>query len=307
MNFISKVKRFLWIYSGEDPQIIGSDTIDESDKNLFAFIGLFVLSIFFATGISIYLFVSNLFYSYSLDIFISATIALIFTNLYLLTLYTITPPLLPVQKSVIIQTKSFKFVNIDIPITEVSISPSLFFRLCILILLALFIAQPFNVIIFSTKPAHNEFAKEIQEVLASNSLTWIVNIICSILFLFPVYLKYLIRRNTKFYNRKQSIERRFVEDNYNDFLKLYSSILNSKANYYNELTFKRIYPVLSKLEDLNKNNFLHYRNQIIQELNDGVIQKYENYSNPPFNTQKKSIVTNYYSEKDFLNLIYNQE
>ena len=134
-NKVDSIRLFLSTCSGEDSYIISK--CSKPIQISFALIGFFVLTIFFGC------FISALFFSYSvfdeakwisipLGIFWGAII----TNIYLLLLFTITPKLLPVA----IKKKQPEKNTISYFITS-----SMLFRLGLMLLLAIIIAQPLNV------------------------------------------------------------------------------------------------------------------------------------------------------------------
>ncbi len=235
---------------------------------------------------------------------ISIVVALIFTNLYLLILYTVSPPLLPAIKSIVTQSGKVKFVNEHVPLKSRFIGFSLLLRLSLLILLALFIVQPFNVLLFSNAPNHNEYAKEIRDVLKNNKLTWVTSIIACLIFLLPVYWKYAIRNTGDFYVLKQKIEQDLIRRNYLEFKKVYSNVLNDNIKKYHQNSWKRLMPFLSNLQKVNKLKSKEIYKAIEIEYSDEMVEKYEYWIDPPFRTKPKENNTNYLSEDDFLKTIY---
>lgn len=134
-NKVDSIRLFLSTCSGEDSYIISrcSKPIQIS----FALIGFFVLTIFFGC------FISASFFSYAVfeeAKWVSLPIGIfwgaIITNIYLLLLYTITPKLLPVAK------KKKQEAKVT---TSYFLTSSMLFRLGLMLLLAIIIAQPLNV------------------------------------------------------------------------------------------------------------------------------------------------------------------
>lgn len=296
-----KIRRFFCFFSGEDDFIISFCTT--KTQLLFSLIGFFVILIFGCCFWSSYLFVSNLFHNEFLGLIISLIVALIFTNLYLLILYTVSPPLLPAKKQV---SKGGKLIykNEHVSIKSGSIGVSLLLRLSLLLLIALFIVQPFNVLIFSDAPDHGRYAFEIKYVLSHNKLTWVTNIVACLIFLFPVYWKYMIRNVGEFYELKQKIEHEFINRNYITFRNIYSSILTQKIKKYNQQIWTSLQPDLFVIEKTDKTKFDKIYEDIKSELYFEKVEKYEHWSDPPFRTSPKSNFASYSSEDEFLKMIY---
>ena len=297
-----KLRRFFCFFSGEDDFIIG--LIDAKTQLRFSLIGLFVSIVFVCCFWSSDLFISNMFHDELLGVSISVIVAMIFTNLYLLILYTVSPPLLPAKKSIITQFGKVKYINEHVPLKSRFIGFSLLLRLSLLVLLALFIVQPFNVLIFSNAPDHGQYVNEIRDVLDQNKLTWVTNILACLIFLLPVYWKYMIRNNGDFYVLKQKIEHDLIKRNYSDFKKKYSLILTEKIKIYHQKNWVSLMPHLNKLEKANKIKFNKIYNEIVAELIDEKVEKYEYCSDSPFRTMSKQITTSYLTEDDFLKTIY---
>lgn len=299
---LHKLRSFFCFFSGEDAIIIENSNV--KTQLLFSIIGFFVSFIFASCVYSSYLFISNMFHDELLGFCISTVVALVFTNLYLLILYTVSPPLLPAKKSFVTQSGKVKFVNEHVPLKSRFIGFSLLLRLSLLVLLALFIVQPFNVLLFSNAPDQNQYAKEIRDVLKNNKLTWITSIIACLIFLFPVYLKYAIRNNGDFYLLKQKIEQDLIRHNYLEFKEVYSKVLTEKIKQYHQNSRTRFMPYLSKLEKVNKLKSQEIYNEIEIEFSNEMIEKYEYWADPPFRTKPKENNINYLSEDDFLKTIY---
>ena len=299
---LHKLRSFFCFFSGEDSIIIGSSNV--KTQILFSIIGFFVSIIFSSCVYSSYLFISNMFHDEYLGAAISILVALIFTNLYLLILYTVSPPLLPAKKTFVTKSGKVKFINEHVPLKSRFIGFSLLLRLSLLVLLALFIVQPFNVLLFSDAPDHNKYANEIKDVLKNNKLTWLTNLIACLIFLFPVYWKYVIRNNGDFYILKQKIEQDIIRSNYFEFKKFYSKILTEKIEQYHQKSWSSFIPYLSKLEKVNKLKSQEKYNEIKIEFFDEMIEKYEYWADPPFRTNPKGNTINYLSEDDFLKTIY---
>ena len=299
---LHKIRSFFCFFSGEDAFIIG--LCDKKTQKYFTLIGLFVSVIFVFCFWSCFLFVSNLFLNELLGIAISSIVALIFTNLYLLILYTVSPPLLPAKKQVVAKNGKVKYINEHLSIKSRFIGFSLLLRLGLLLLIALFIVQPFNVWFFSDAPDHGKYAIEIKTVLNQNKFTWLTNFASCLIFILPVYLKYFIRNIGGFYEIKQKIEHDLIKTHYSEFKKSYSLILSNKIKKYHQIIWMSLMPHLTKLEKIDKTKFNEMYKEIESELIEETVAKYEYWADPPFRTMAKQTTIIYSSEDDFLKTIY---
>jgi hypothetical protein len=212
--------------------------------------------------------------------------------MYVLLLYTISPALLPVKvrQKQAIKTKQFE------------LSFSMILRIFVVILLALIIAQPLNVLIL--KPDSTTLAYDIKYLLSTNPLATFISLLVIAIFLLPIYLKYSIRNFGKFYEKKAEIEKRIIEDDYREFKKKYSILLESNIIKYNKSVWENLIPFLSKLEQVNPLIYKKHFDEIKNELINEKIEKYEYWSNPPFRTIHKSKTKKVLSEQDLINHIY---
>ncbi len=193
-QIIHRLRLFFCTFSGEDDFIIRK--CNAGIQISFAFIGLFVLFVFAGCWISASLFMSHIFDGARwISVPIGILWALLVTNLYLLLLYTISPILLPIAlRKKIIKEGKVKKIIIEKKERHPLLTISLLFRIGLIILLAVIITQPFNVLIFA--PSFEEadlYAKEIREILSKRPLSWFTTILGGVIFLLPVYFKYKVR------------------------------------------------------------------------------------------------------------------
>lgn len=276
--------------SGEDYTMI--QKCGNKVQFYFSLIGLLVLVILLCSFASALYFTEHLFHSVIADIGVGIVWGYIITNMYVLFLYTISPTLLPtkIRKKQEVKTKQFK------------LSFSMGLRIFIVILLAIIIAQPLNVLIL--KPSSTALAFDIKDLLATNPLATIITLAIVAVFLLPVYLKYNIRKLGEFYEKKAEIKKRIIEDDYKDFKKEYRQILESNISNYNKSVWENLMPLLNKLEKINPISYQKYFAEIEKELKTEKIEKYEYWENPPYRTIHKSRTKNTLSEQDLLNHIY---
>jgi len=284
------IRNRLCKFSGEDYTII--QKCGNKVQFYFSLIGLLVLVILLCSFASALYFTDHLFHSIIADIGVGIIWGYIITNMYVLFLYTISPTLLPtkVRKKQEVKTNKFQ------------LSFSMSFRIFIVILLAVIIAQPLNVLIL--KPNSTTLAFDIKDLLATNPLATIITLAIVAVFLLPVYLKYNIRKLGEFYEKKAEIKKRIIEDDYKDFKKEYRQILESNISNYNKSVWENLMPLLNKLEKINPISYQKYFAEIEKELKTEKIEKYEYWENPPYRTIHKSRTKNTLSEQDLLNHIY---
>lgn len=286
------IRNRLCKFSGEDYTII--QKCGNKVQFYFSLIGLLVLVILLCSFASALYFTDHLFHSIIADIGVGIIWGYIITNMYVLFLYTISPTLLPtkIRKKQEVKTKQFQ------------LSFSMGLRIFIVILLAVIIAQPLNVLIL--KPNSTALAFDIKDLLASNPLATIITLVVIGVFLLPVYLKYNIRKLGEFYEKKAEIKIKIIEDDYKDFKKEYRQILESNISNYNKSVWENLMPLLNKLEKINPISYQKYFAEIEKELATEKIEKYEYWANPPYRTIHKSRTKNLLSEEDLLNHIYSK-
>lgn len=300
-----KTRNRLLIFSGEDKQIIEL-TNDEYTKNAFAKIGFFVIIIFVFCWVSAILFVSHLFEnSIILSIIVGLIWGVLITNLYLLLLYTISPAILPIsikKKKNISNTDIINNADIETPFNF-----SFIFRISLILLLAIIIIQPFNVLFFSPSfEQSNFYAREIRNILSNYPYAWIINLIGCSLFLVPIHWKYIIRNKGKFYEEKQKIENEIIQKSYEKFKINYRQIFENKIEEYNKNSWTKLIPYLNNLEKIDKVKYSKYFDKIKLELISEHITKYEYWADHPFRTVSKNTARNLNSEQDFLYHIYTE-
>lgn len=289
-SILKSIRNRLCKLSGEDYSIISK--CSNKIQVFFSLIGLLVLVILLCSFMSALYFTEHLFHSVIADIGVGIIWGYIVTNMYVLFLYTISPTLLPtkIRKKQEVKTNQFEF----------SISMGL--RIFIVVLLAVIIAQPLNVLIL--KPNSTALAFDIKHLLATNPLATLTTIIVVAIFLLPVYLKYSVRKLGEFYEEKEKVEKRIITDDYKDFKREYKYLLESNITNYNKSVWENLMYYLTKLERVNPIAYQKHIAEIKNELVPEKIEKYEYWENHPFRTIRKSKTKNVLSEQDLLNHIY---
>ncbi|MEI6697018.1 MAG: DUF4407 domain-containing protein [Bacteroidota bacterium] len=143
------LRLLLCTFSGEDDFIIRR--CSASIQKSFALIGLFVIFAFGGCFISATVFISAIFGQFSgYSLIVGVFWACVVTIIYLLLLYTISPPILPFSKKKKIKGRN---IHIDQIIQEKKPSSlftfSFIFRIVFISVLAIIIAQPLNVFILT--------------------------------------------------------------------------------------------------------------------------------------------------------------
>jgi hypothetical protein len=288
INLLDETRTRLYKLSGEDYSII--EKCNVTIQFHFSMIGLLVLTILLTSFASALYFTDHLFHNWFLDIGVGLIWGYIVTNMYILLLYTISPTLLPIKSREENVKGGFKFTF------------SMGLRFLIVVLLAIISAQPINV--FLLKPDSNAFAYDIKLLMSTNAYASLITIVVSTVFLTPVYLKYNIRKLGEFYDYKESIEKKMIEDDYMKFKLVYKSLLESNIITYNRNSWSNLMPHLIKLEKINPNSYQRHFDEIQNELINETIEKYEYWEDPPYRTIHKSSKRIILSEQDFLNDIY---
>jgi uncharacterized membrane protein len=289
-SLLKQIRNALCKCSGEDFAIIR--LCSTKVQLYFTFIGLFVSVILLCCFISAWYFTESLFHSFVVAICVGFIWGYIITNLYILLLYTITPTLLPVKQRRKSKTKTATF----------RFNTSMILRVGLVVLLAMITAQPLN--IFVIRPNSTAFANDVKLLLGSSFIAWGITTIVVFIFIFPIILKYKIRKLGEFYELKASIKKRIIIDDYLAFKHTYSVTLEKAINNYNQIAWTRLIPFLNRLEKVNYSLHQQHFTKIEQELAALEIQKYEYWADPPYRTQRKSNIYKARSEKDFLTHIY---
>jgi ABC-type multidrug transport system fused ATPase/permease subunit len=113
------------------------------------------------------------------------------------------------------------------------------------------------------------FIHKIQVLSFKYPYTWIVDLFIVVIFLLPIYWKYKGRQFNEYFLKRKYIERKIVAEEYGRFKETFSHLLAKKAGK--------------------------------------PVSYYEPYTDPPFNTSKKTDPDNYKKQDDFLGRIYGNE
>lgn len=290
MSILNGIRNNLQKLSGEDYTIIR--VCNSKIQGSFTRIGFFVFLILLFCFLSAIRFTEHLFHSIVADISIGIFWGYTVTNLYILLLYTITPTLLPKKTT---RVNSFKGSYIEL-------NYSMIFRIGLVSLLAIITAQPLNILIL--EPRSETFAFDIKDLMSHNIFAWVITLLVITVFFLPIYWKYTLRKLGEFYEIKAEIKKRIIADDYKEFKKLYSSLLEFNISIYNYNVWNNIKPYIFILEKAKPISYQKYMEEIKPELVDDNIDKYEYWANPPYRTEHKTQKIVIQSEKDLINHIY---
>lgn len=150
----------------------------------------------------------------------------------------------------------------------------------------------------------NFYVKKIQILLNESPVAWIITVFVAALFILPIYLKFKIRNIEGFYEKKESIERKIVYDEYNDFKAIYSKLFDDKIKIYNRQSKIAIISLLNKIKYTHPSKFGFFSNKLEIEIVEEKISKYEYWADPPFRTKHKDSGKQLLSEENLLKTIY---
>ncbi len=152
----------------------------------------------------------------------------------------------------------------------------------------------------------NFYVNRIQILLSEYPLSWFITLFMCYIFIFPIIMKFRIRKIGNYYETKQKIEKLFVLDEYKDFMKIYSLILEERINIANNACKLRLSGWLVKIKKINPVAYNTLRKDIESYYTPEKIEKYEHWADPPFRTIRKEPYKNLPKEKDMFDLFYNK-
>jgi Domain of unknown function (DUF4407) len=153
----------------------------------------------------------------------------------------------------------------------------------------------------------NFYIQKISILFKEIPSSWIVTLLVCIIFLLPIYLKFIIRNKTGYYELRKKYEKNIVEDAYEDFKIQYSKILSTKIKDYNFKYKSKLDQFLLKLKSIDKESYKKFSLQFEKEFQEENIEYFENWIDCPFKTIKSPIINIKNNEKEFLDFIYSIE
>ena len=151
----------------------------------------------------------------------------------------------------------------------------------------------------------NFYVTKIKILLEKNPLSWLLTLLGCLVFLIPIYLKFLVRNKTDFYNKKEDIEKKLVVDAYQNFKLEYVETFNEKFNLINERTNQTLYPLLEKIKTIDSKKYKLLVGDLKNEMVYKPMHKFEYWADMPYRTTRQKNNQVLSKEKDLLNQIYN--
>jgi hypothetical protein len=151
----------------------------------------------------------------------------------------------------------------------------------------------------------NFYVTRIKLLLEKNIVSWLLTLLGCMVFLVPIYLKFLVRNYTDFYNRKEEIEKKLVVDAYQNFKLEYVETFNEKFILINERTNQTIYPLLEEIKTIDSKKYKLLVGDLKNEMVYRPIHKFEYWADMPYRTTRQKNNQVLSEEKDLLTQIYN--
>lgn len=223
----STLDKLVWQFSGADVQLLqfsGSDS-----RQRFRIIGIASIVIIAITFLSIANSLMHIFNAFWLPIIGATVLTFLIISIYRLNMLSLEPTSLPVEKS------------------NGSLIAPFIIRIAVITLFAFFIAKQFEFLCFSnfisTEQLQNlnvdkkfigqdddQFMAKMFALNTKYWFVWLMTAATVYLFLFPINVKYKLRRNEQEYYRMKSVlEKGLVEVNYAEFKKLYKKTFENKG------------------------------------------------------------------------------
>jgi hypothetical protein len=339
------IRNILWFLSGEDYILIGRCTNEVQRQ--FTAIGIIVLALSIITLSSIFSLIKHVFLDTPLILSFSIGLlwCVLISNLYIFLLYTISPTLLPVSKN---SRKRLRKGEVEITEnfiyspTEISRTFSLGLRILMILLLAIFIAQPLNMSFLINDYPKEQYMGLIKSNLIQMPISYVLTLVWCAIFLIPIFLKFRIRNNkitqsefiragssqgdliyirenlvspesfeVLFYKIRSVKIDEFVTSDFYFYKSLveYKYILDEYYSFlarHTELLEQCISEYNSHLKEFVGNSNLNTNDSYLQYLLDYKIKKFEFFQDAPFRTAPKVDSQKYESEDEFLKMLYNK-
>jgi hypothetical protein len=339
-RFLVRAEQQLWILSGEDKYIIKDSPIEI--RRRFTRISLLVASIVMLCFVGSFVFFEYAFdlpvlVEICLGLFVSAVTG----NLYVLLLYTITPIIIDKKKTESFDKEKYTlFGALTIRIVFITLlSITMAQPISVLILSGSTDAKVDQYKNQYLKTAYQEtelllkdrqlderekkeiiehenkavaallesshfFVKRLAILSQDNIFYWIINVCVWLLFFYPIFDKYNIRNQKRFYITRREIENRIVLDEYNLFKLHYERILEHRLSDYNSGLKHALAPVINSMEIVNPQKYKDLYHEMFTLTAIRSFEKFELWADPPFRTVRKEENKRNKTEQDFLKLIY---
>ena len=150
------------------------------------------------------------------------------------------------------------------------------------------------------------YTLKIKLLLDGNRVSYSIMIVFIALFCIPVYLKFLIRKRSNYYNFKASFEKKIIIEDYKNYLEDYINFLNDRVNKQKIEVYYNLKNQLNTIKQFNPELSRKFESEIANELFQSTpIEKFEYWLDPPFRTIRRPEEETS-SELEFLTKIYNQ-
>jgi len=150
----------------------------------------------------------------------------------------------------------------------------------------------------------NFYVKRIQLILSESIVAWLITLSICLIFLLPIYFKFTVRKAESFYRVKKELEDRLVRQRYAEFKEQYSAVFKERLSYYNDRLQHHLKPFIEKLATYSTEKPESFNNQLMAELRNEAVHKYEYWADPPFRHKRRKDHKRILSEKDLLSKLY---
>ncbi|RZJ68709.1 MAG: DUF4407 domain-containing protein [Flavobacterium sp.] len=133
----------------------------------------------------------------------------------------------------------------------------------------------------------NFYIKRVQLILYECPLSFLSTSCICFLFLFPILLKYQVRKLANYYERKITMEVDDVTKRYEKFKIDYAKTLRENVEPFKFSSQARIAREMDKLKNVNFSRYIELKKEIEEEYQSEVFAKYEYWMDNPFRTMRK--------------------
>ncbi|SEJ78853.1 hypothetical protein SAMN05216327_1209 [Dyadobacter sp. SG02] len=161
-----------------------------------------------------------------------------------------------------------------------------------------------RLVVSSLLDSSNFFVQRIRVLADSNLAYWGLMIAIWALFFYPIYQKYDIRNQKRFYLQKKEVEDRIVTDAYVQFKLHYEGLMVDRLSTYNSLLKHALVPVIGSIDSVAPGHAVKMYDELFAETEPIPFEKFEAWQDPPFRTVKKKDDRPVQPESALLNLLY---
>lgn len=147
------------------------------------------------------------------------------------------------------------------------------------------------------------YITKIKIVLQTNPLSWLITIIVCLVFLIPIKVKYIVRKRSTFYKKKEEIEKQLIIEEYNQFKTSYLKVLKNKYEILNSNTLSNLTASLNKLQVISEASHNRIMSELKKEMADIPKERFEYWADMPYRTSRR-VKSCFISEAELLRKIY---